>query len=178
MQNNGLITQVWGAPGWLYLHSVSFGYPINPDEYDEKNDFEPGTTRANYKRFFSSVGDTLPCKYCRNSYKEYISEDPIQLDSREDLTMWLWRIHNRVNLKLGKEYDLDEITYEKVVEKYEEFRANCSKKSKGCTDQINNKPKECKIIIKNVNMCEKRKFIIIFSSILLIISIILYRSIV
>lgn len=178
MQNNGLITQVWGAPGWLYLHSVSFGYPVNPDHYDEINDFEPGTTRSNYKRFFSSVGDTLPCKYCRNSYKEFILEDPIQLDSREDLTKWLWRIHNRVNLKLGKEYDLDEITYEKIVRKYEGFRANCSnKKSKGCTEQIDNIPKKCEIVIKNVYVCDKNK-ICTFSLILLIISIILYRYIV
>ena len=60
-------TSSWGKPGWIYLHTTSFNYPNDPDEYDRSMDVPIGTTRQTYKKFFTSVGETLPCRYCRLS---------------------------------------------------------------------------------------------------------------
>ena len=34
--DNGMMTKVWGPAGWLFIHSVAYGYPyaINPDNPD------------------------------------------------------------------------------------------------------------------------------------------------
>lgn len=122
--NNGLITKIWGESGWIFGHAITFGYPINPT-IEQKN---------NYKNYFISLGDVLPCKYCRESYKKFITLDETKLTdedlkNRETLTRWFYRIHNKVNEKLEIEYGT---TYEDIVEKYESFRANCSKNEKGC----------------------------------------------
>ena len=48
---------------------------------------------------------TLPCKYCRKSFKKFLKELPIDnhLDSRDSLTYWLYLIHDKVNKKLIKQ---------------------------------------------------------------------------
>jgi hypothetical protein len=115
--NNGLITKIWGPALWIGEHSISFGYPLNPTDEE----------KLAYKKHFESLADVLPCIYCRNSYKEFISSGDTQLndavlENRTTLTKWLYRIHNLVNEKLGVDYG---VTYDDVVNKYESFRARC-----------------------------------------------------
>ena len=121
--NNGLMTKVWGPPGWVFLHSVTFGYPIEPTFAQKEH----------YRNFFTNIGNIFPCKYCRDSYKVFLQEIPLDnavLDTRNNLVEWLWKIHNRVNKKLGtKPTGLRE-----VKARYEKYRALCSKgKQIGCT---------------------------------------------
>ena len=124
--NNGMMTKIWGQPGWIFNHTVTFGYPIEPDE--EK--------REQYRRYFLSLGDVLPCRYCRESYQQFVTTGDTALTdealtNRETLTHWFFRIHEAVNKKLGIDYG---ITYEDLVDKYESFRAMCGKSdTKGCT---------------------------------------------
>lgn len=126
-KNNGLITKIWGGPGWIFNHSVTFGYPLEPTE-EQKNQ---------YMNYFKSLGDVLPCRFCRESYKKFISTGDTALTydvlkNRETLTKWFYRVHEAVNAKLEVDYG---ITYEDVVDKYESFRAKCgkpSKTAKGC----------------------------------------------
>jgi len=159
--NNGLITKIWGPGLWIGLHSISFGYPIHPT-IEQKRD---------YKNFFTSVGDVLPCKYCRVSYKKFISKGNTKLDdsvmeNRYTLTRWLYLIHEAVNKKLGVNYG---ITYNDVVNRYETYRATCvpkdklSNDQKGCIKPLNDKNqcykishyKECNII----PICIAKQFI-------------------
>ena len=109
----------WGNHGWEFLHTITFNYPINPT-IDDKN---------RYKNFFKNVGEMLPCKYCRDSYKIYYKHVPIKhfIDSREGVTYWLYYIHNLVNDKVFKKNHTD---FEDVVRKYEGFRAGCAKVNK------------------------------------------------
>ena len=97
--NNGMMTKVWGPPGWMFLHSITMGYPIKINEYDEKHIIR----KNKIKDFFESIGYVFPCRYCRESYQDFIKEIPIDnyLHSRKDLTLWLYKIHNKVNDKLG-----------------------------------------------------------------------------
>ena len=109
-----LKTKVWGPPTWFFLHSVSFTYPNNPSDQDKNN----------YKIFFESISNILPCSICSNSYKKYIIENDTNLsnflDSRKSLSFWLYLIHNKVNKKLKVNNKLIP-TYEEVVLKYSNF---------------------------------------------------------
>jgi len=108
-------TAEWGPPGWHFLHSVTFGYPENPNE----------TEKQNYKNFFDNVQYVLPCKFCKTSYVliyKYIDISPY-LESRNGLTFWLFIIHNLVNRKLKKKLEV----FENVVVEYENLRAKCGK---------------------------------------------------
>ena len=133
-KNNGLITKIWGGPGWIFNHSVTFGYPLNPTETD----------KVKYKNYFMSLGDVLPCRYCRESYLKFITTGTTALTneclaSRESLTKWLYNVHQAVNAKLEMDYG---VTYEDIVEKYESFRAKCGKPNrtaKGCVAPLDYK---------------------------------------
>jgi hypothetical protein len=125
-KSNGLITKIWGPHFWEVLHAVSFGYPLEPTEQN----------KIDYKEFFISIKNVLPCRYCRESYDEYILKEKdtklnsSHLSSRDELTKWVYLLHNRVNLKLGMTYD---VSYKDVYEKYESYRAICMPKAKSCS---------------------------------------------
>lgn len=140
-QNNGLITKIWGPGLWVGMHSITFGYPINPTEENKKD----------YFNYFKNVGNTLPCKYCRESYNKFIQEPDTRLEdfleNRERLTYWLYLIHEKVNKKLGVDYG---ITFEDVKKRYESYRAQCSsvinKKAKGCVVPLNKKKNSYQVL--------------------------------
>ena len=148
---NGLMTNVWGPTGWIFLHSVTFGYPMDPIKFDADNNLPEGTTEERYRQFFEQIGFVFPCKYCRESYQEFIKEIPIQTESRASLTKWLYDIHERVNKKLDKNGG---VTYEDVVKRYECFRAKCNKDKKGCSVPIGNslKQKSCVFIFNEFSI--------------------------
>ena len=150
---SGLCTSTWGSPGWFFMHSVAAGYPVDPDEYDATNGNPVGHTRRAYTVFFTSLGSVLPCRLCRDSYKKFISEIPIDryIQSRSSLFEWVFKIHNKVNEKLGVEQEKD---LQKIVHKYESFRARCpnDKKAKGCTTPAGGyKKMRCRIVIEPFN---------------------------
>lgn len=133
-KNNGLITKVWGKEGWDFNHAVTYGYPLEPS--DEQ--------KTKYRNYFISLGDVLPCSYCQDSYKKFITTGETALtddvlENRESLTRWFKRVHDAVNNKLGVEYAID---YEDLDDRYEKFRATCGKQNnsdKGCTVPLNEK---------------------------------------
>ncbi len=85
---------IWGPIFWTTIHIVSLAYPDNPTPEEKKA----------AKDFFESLQFVLPCPICRNHYKENLKELPIDaaLESREQLVLWAFNIHNAVNKKLGK----------------------------------------------------------------------------
>lgn len=133
-KNNGLITKIWGGPGWTFNHSVTFGYPIEPTDEQKQQ----------YRDYFVSLGNVLPCKYCRESYKKFISTGETALTdealtNRESLTKWFYRVHEAVNNKLEVDYG---VTYEDLVDRFESFRAKCGKPApttKGCVAPLDYK---------------------------------------
>jgi hypothetical protein len=133
-RNNGLITKIWGNPGWTFNHSVTFGYPLEPTEEQ----------KTQYKNYFISLGNVLPCRYCRESYQKFITMGETALtdsvlENRETLTKWFYKVHEAVNTKLEIDYG---ITYEDMIERYESFRAKCgkpNKTAKGCVAPLDYK---------------------------------------
>ena len=95
MSNEGIMTNVWG-PWMVFLHCVK----LDTHKKDSKN--KEHISRKKYtKIFFNSLGHVLPCKYCRQSYLEYLTEHPIDkhLDMAK-LAKWFYDIHNKINRKL------------------------------------------------------------------------------
>ena len=97
----------------------------------------------------------MPCKYCRESYQDFIKEHPIDknLNTRKQLTKWLYDIHNKVNHKLGVP-DCDIPSFKDIQDKYETYRAKCKKTTdeerlnnlaKGCVTPADGTPKKCEI---------------------------------
>ena len=141
-----MMTKVWGPAGWLFLHSVVYGYPTKIDPKN-KNHIE---RKKDMKNFFKSIGGVFPCVYCRNSFKKFTKQIPIDnyLNSRKDLTLWLYKIHNKVNEKLNIT-DCKIPCIDTVDKKYEKFRAGCDSNKKGCVIPVNKgKVPKCKITIK------------------------------
>ena len=95
---------IWGESAWLFLHTITLNYPENPTLSDKQN----------YKSFFESLIDILPCPTCREHYEENIKNNPIQLNSKEDLVRWLIKIHNNVNERKNK----PTLSYEEVINYY------------------------------------------------------------
>tara|TARA_B110000879_G_C11179023_1_gene517418 strand:- start:260 stop:790 length:531 start_codon:yes stop_codon:yes gene_type:complete len=124
---DGMLTYVWGPPMWHTLHTISFNYPVKPSDIQKRD----------YMNYFKSLGKVLPCKYCRDNYKENLKKNPITMNvlkNRSNLSMWVYNLHEIINKNLGKK---SKLTYEMVKDRYENFRSRCisnsKKKEKGCT---------------------------------------------
>ena len=98
---------IWGSHLWFSLHTITLNYPLKPTDEDKEN----------YKNFFISLKNVIPCSVCKKNYKRHLNEHPIdnQLNSRKDLVYWLIDIHNMVNGEIGKKI----LSYETVLKKYE-----------------------------------------------------------
>ena len=98
--------EIWGPHGWKFMHYVSLGYPEYPTDQD----------KIEYKSFYLSLGDILPCKKCGEGYKRNIIEFPIDsaLESKDLLIHWVIDIHNKVNKELNKPV----LSYEEAIGLY------------------------------------------------------------
>lgn len=114
--------QIWGPIFWATLHIASLGYADKPSEKQKK------TMQA----FYESMVEALPCPICRHHYEINIKEMPVTeaLGSRVDLIKWVFEMHNRINVQLGKR----EFTFEEFVESMRHLEM--SKKS--CPPSFNN----------------------------------------
>ena len=152
---DGMLTSVWGPSMWHTLHTISFNYPVNPSKEQKEN----------YYDFFMSLRHILPCKYCRLNYVKNLKAVPLKqstMNSRENLSKWLYELHEEINRMLDKKSGL---TYEDVKLRYEMFRARClsatpikktvkkkkkknkKKKESGCVDPLYGKKSKCIINI-------------------------------
>ena len=145
---DGMLTSVWGPSLWHYLHTMSFNYPINPKKLKKKK----------YKEFVLTLKYVLPCKYCRINLKDNLKAIPLSnnaLKNRNNFSRWMYCLHEHINKMLKKKSGL---SYCDVRERYENFRARCSKKDikkrlnktkkeKGCVDPLYGKKTKCVIRI-------------------------------
>ena len=146
--SNGMVTSVWGPPAWLYLHTVSFNYPLKPTEEQ----------KTLYYEWLMNIGATLPCKYCRENFKTNLVAAQINtasFDSRDSFSRLVYRLHNAVSKALKKEGAV--LPYDDVKKRYESFRAQgCSgeqgssslvSQEKGCTKSAQILAPKCQINI-------------------------------
>jgi hypothetical protein len=136
--DNGMLTSVWGPSLWHVLHCISVNYPLKPTSEDKKH----------YKTFIMSLKYVLPCKYCRDNLTTNLKKVPLTatvLKTRESFSKWLYKLHDMVNTSLSKKSNM---TFRDVQDRYEHFRARCSKTDKkvqnggGDKNKKTNKKKE------------------------------------
>ena len=161
--NDGMLTTVWGPSLWHYLHMLSFNYPIKPTKMHKKKHLE----------FIKNLQYTMPCKYCRINLKKNFKVLPPNnriVQPRETFSKYVYNLHELINTMLNKKSNL---TYEDVRQRYEHFRARCTKtniknktfniknvrktvkKEKGCTTPYYGKKSKCVIkIVPQDNNCE------------------------
>ena len=161
--NDGMLTAIWGPSMWHYLHTMSFNYPVKPTRKDKKH----------YRQFVMNLRNVLPCKYCRMNLRKNLKDVPLRdkdLKNRHTFSLWMYKLHEHINKMLGKKSGL---TFEKVRERYEHFRARCTididkktnmikikpvrakktrkkkkkKKEKGCVEPLYGKKSKCVIKI-------------------------------
>jgi hypothetical protein len=145
---DGMLTYVWGPSLWHALHTMSFNYPVKPTK----------DAKTQYITFFKSLVNVLPCKYCRENYKKNTGKGTTCLNmsvmkNRETLSRWLYNLHEKININLGKKSGL---TYEVVRNRYENFRARCLDNKKdlekratelGCINPLHGVKSKCIIRI-------------------------------
>jgi len=134
-QNNGMMTGLWGPPIWDGGFFIAFGYSLNPTDEEKQR----------YMNHFENLGYILPCRFCRESYQEFLKTTNTlslkNMESRHTLINWLFEMKNTVNKKLGVDYGT---TIEDVYERFESARSSCGKvdvKAKGCVSPVYYKQK-------------------------------------
>ena len=169
---DGMLTTVWGPSTWLFLHTMSFNYPINPTIKEKHS----------YRNFVINLKNVLPCKYCRINLAKNFKQCPltmIHMKNRESFSRYIYNLHELINKMLNKKSNL---SYDDVREIYEHFRARCTKdikkkpsinlhknanktrknkkgnekekeKEKGCTEPLFGKKSKC--VLKIVPQDEK-----------------------
>ena len=147
---DGMLTTVWGPGIWHFLHTMSFNYPNEPTKENKKH----------YRDFVLNLEFTLPCKYCRINLKKNFKKLPLTMDvmkNRYTFSKYIYDLHEHINKMLNKKSGL---SYEDVRERYEHFRARCTKKriikvEKGCTESLYGEKSKCIIkIVPQSNKCK------------------------
>ena len=84
----------WGPKLCFFMDTLAMNYPTNPT-YNDK---------INMKNFFEILKYILPCEECRLHYVGHLDNTPIDnyLNSKENLIMWVLKLHNNVNESLNK----------------------------------------------------------------------------
>jgi hypothetical protein len=100
----GMSPDVWGPIFWTTMHIVTLGYSENPSDQEQKSAVE----------FFRSLIHMLPCPICRTHYSQFMKDVPVEehVGSRRDLIFWLFELHNKINVQLGKQ----PIEFKKFIE--------------------------------------------------------------
>ena len=100
----GMSPSVWGPLVWTTMHIASIGYSPHPTDAEKTAAIE----------FYRSFALILPCPICRTHYSMHIKAMPIEeaVESRDTLIEWVFSVHNKVNIELGK----PEISFEQYIE--------------------------------------------------------------
>jgi mitochondrial FAD-linked sulfhydryl oxidase len=81
-----------GRATWTWLHSVAAYYPDAPS----------AAQQASMAALIAGVGEFYPCSECRRHLVAELARHPPELGSAAELSAWACRLHNLVNVRLGK----------------------------------------------------------------------------
>jgi len=97
----------WGKTAWKFIHSVALTYPNNPSD----------TEKQAMENFIFSLQYLLPCAQCRNNFKLELQKYPLgnNIKNKQSLNVWLTKVHNEVNKRLGAPIMTEENVIELVV---------------------------------------------------------------
>lgn len=81
--------KIWGPHLWFILHTLAYNYPENPETW----------RRQSMCAFMYQLGNVLPCKFCREHYKEHIKNYPPEYHLSDGTSFFNYVVflHNVVN---------------------------------------------------------------------------------
>jgi len=82
-----------GRSTWNLLHTTAIYFPEEPS-CEEKSAAD---------MLIRSVATLYPCLHCREHFVSYVDKHPPMVDSKEELSIWVCRAHNAVNIFLDKQ---------------------------------------------------------------------------
>jgi FAD-linked sulfhydryl oxidase len=90
-----------GRHSWTFLHTTAAYYPPQPSEDQKKH----------ASALFNSLPTLYPCSFCATELEQEIKTvGPPDVSNGEALSKWLCKIHNEVNVRLGKkEFDCSQV---------------------------------------------------------------------
>lgn len=96
MSRINIDSNLWGPKAWFFLDTLVLSYPNNPTPDDMKE----------FKKFFMSLENMLPCEKCRIHYGDYLAKNPLTnkiLISKKKLVAWVLECHNSVKRLQNKD---------------------------------------------------------------------------
>ena len=131
--NDGMLVSVWGPSAWHFLHTMSFNYPVHPTDED----------KTHYMDYVLNLQHVLPCGKCRKNLVKNFKKLPLTIstmENRKTFSKYVYDLHEVINKMLHKKSNL---SYDMVRERYEHYRARCTKKRARFSKKgSNNKKKE------------------------------------
>ena len=90
----GIEPQLFGPALWGAIHYIALGAPESLDS----------TQQLQYKHFYTSLSQVIPCYSCRQHFQELLNTYPIDnyLGNKDTLFIWTVTVHNAVNKSLNK----------------------------------------------------------------------------
>jgi hypothetical protein len=97
---------IWGPHYWFFLHTVAESYPIYPND----------VTKRKYYDLIQNMPLFIPDSDIGDNFSRLIDKYPVSpyLDNRDSFVRWVHFIHNKINIKLGKQ----ELSLPMSLEKY------------------------------------------------------------
>eukprot|EP00755_Sulcionema_specki_P030010 Sspe_Gene.93412::Locus_66054_Transcript_1_1_Confidence_1.000_Length_888::g.93412::m.93412/K17783/ERV1, GFER, ALR; mitochondrial FAD-linked sulfhydryl oxidase len=103
-----------GNAGWTILHTTAAAYPQHPSPEQQQRMWD-------FVRTWSHI---YPCTHCAAHMRISMKQEPPDVESKETLSLWVCRLHNKVNSKLGKE--IFDCTLENVLRRWHPTYPNIS----------------------------------------------------
>lgn len=105
------LPSVWGPKLWPVLHAFGArgGKALVRWHEDERREI---------LWLIGHLETIVPCPECRKHIEEYRRSNPLPVDARE-LGEWIWKFHEAVNERLGKERGP---AFEVVLEQYQKVQ--------------------------------------------------------
>lgn len=100
---------IWGPHLWMILHSTAEKIGSSPIKR------LPQEEQRIWIGLLSSLRYSLPCPQCKKHYSDYYASHPITSIQKDSIRLWLYNLHNQVNIRNQKSTSL---TIEQLSEIY------------------------------------------------------------